>query len=286
VISPSPEDEAALDATKAPLMEHLIELRKRLIYSVLSFAVAFAIAFSSAKYIYAFLTIPLANALAGTPDAHLIFTALGEVFFAYVKIGMFGGLCLAFPFIAGQIWMFIAPGLYKHERNAFLPFLLATPFCFIVGAGFAYYVLLPYAIHFFIGFQTPGVVNGALGIQLQAKVSEYLDLVMKLLFAFGFAFQLPVLLSLLGKVGIITSAQLRSARRFAIVGMTAVAAVITPPDPVSMLALAVPMWGLYEISVWLVVWIERNRARDAAAREATEAAAASTESAGTDVTKQ
>ena len=277
MISPSSEDEAALEATKAPLMEHLIELRKRLIYSVVSFVLAFVIAFASAKYIYAFLTIPLAKAMAGTPNAHLIYTALGEVFFAYVKIGMFGGLCLAFPFIAAQIWMFIAPGLYKHERNAFLPFLLATPFCFIAGAAFAYYVLLPYAIHFFLGFQTGGELSGALGIQLQAKVSEYLDLVMKLLFAFGFAFQLPVLLSLLGKVGIVTSAQLRSARRFAIVGMTAVAAVITPPDPVSMMALAVPMCLLYEVSVWLVVMIERGRARELAAREAAEAAA------GTDI---
>jgi len=274
VISPTPEDEAALDATKAPLMEHLIELRKRLVWSVASFAVAFGISFGFAKYIYAFLTIPLAHALAGKADAHLIFTALGEVFFAYVKIGMFGGLCLAFPFIAAQLWMFIAPGLYKHERNAFLPFLLATPFCFIAGAAFAYYVLLPYAIHFFVGFETPGVMGGALGIQLQAKVSEYLDLVMKLLFAFGLTFQLPVLLSLLGKVGIITSRQLRDMRRFAIVGLFAVAAVVTPPDPVSMLALAVPLVGLYEISVLLVRWIERGRARDEAARLAKEAAEA------------
>ena len=271
MIAPTPEDEAALEATKAPLMEHLIELRKRLIWSVVSFVVAFVIAFASAKYIYAFLTIPLARALEGTPDAHLIFTALGEVFFAYVKIGMFGGLCLAFPFIAAQLWMFIAPGLYRHERNAFLPFLVATPFCFLVGAGFAYYILLPYAIHFFITFQTPGAMEGALAIQLQAKVSDYLDLVMKLIFAFGFAFQLPVLLSLLGKVGIVTSNQLREMRRFAIVGMFAVAAVITPPDPVSMLALAVPLVGLYEISVFLVVWFERQRAREDAAREAAEA---------------
>jgi len=261
VIAPSPEDEAALDATKAPLMEHLVELRKRLIWSVVSFAIAFIIAFFFAKDIFHFLQLPLQQA-SGKP---MIFTALGEPFFAYIKIGMFGGLCLGFPFIAAQIWMFIAPGLYKHERNAFLPFLVATPFCFLIGAAFAYYVLLPYAIHFFLGFQTAD-------IQLQAKVSEYLDLVTKIIFAFGFAFQLPVLLSLLGKVGIITSKQLRDARRFAIVGMFAVAAVITPPDPVSMLALAVPLVGLYEISVLLVVWMERQRARDAAARAAKEAA--------------
>lgn len=277
MIAPSPEDEAALEATKAPLMEHLVELRKRLIHAVISFVIAFGIAFYFARDIYGFLTIPLAKQLEGTPDAHLIFTALGEVFFAYVKIGMFGGLCLAFPIIAAQLWMFIAPGLYRHERRAFLPFLVATPVCFLAGAAFAYYILVPYAIHFFLGFQTPGEVEGALGIQLQAKVSEYLDLMMKLIFAFGFTFQLPVLLGLLGKVGIITSGQLRGARRFAIVGMFAVAAVITPPDPVSMLALAFPLVGLYELSVFLVQWFERQREKEAAARaakEAEEAAAA------------
>ncbi len=266
--SPTLEDEAALDATKAPLMEHLIELRKRLVWSVIAFGIAFGIAFFFAKDIFHFLQIPLQQA-SGKP---MIFTALGEPFFAYVKIGIFGGLCLGFPFIAAQLWMFIAPGLYKHEKNAFLPFLVATPFCFIAGGAFAYYVLLPYAIHFFVGFQTAD-------IQLQAKVSEYLDFVTKIIFAFGLTFQLPVLLSLLGKVGIVTAAQLRSARRFAIVGMTAVAAVVTPPDPISMLALAAPLVGLYEISVLLVVWMERSRARDEKARLAKEQAEADAEAA-------
>ena len=268
MISPTPEDEAALDATKAPLMEHLVELRKRLIWSVIFFVLAFVVAFFFAKNIFHFLQLPLQEMSGGKP---MIFTALGEPFFAYVKIGIFGGLCLGFPFIAAQIWMFIAPGLYRHERNAFLPFLVATPFCFVLGGLFAYYVLLPYAIHFFLGFQTED-------IQLQAKVSEYLDLVTKIILAFGLTFQLPVLLSLLGKVGIITSAQLREMRRFAIVGITALAAVVTPPDMgISMLALAVPLVGLYEISVLLVAWFERGRAREEAARaakEAEEAAAA------------
>jgi sec-independent protein translocase protein TatC len=263
VTKPTPEDEAALDATKAPLMEHLIELRKRLIWSVVSFLVAFGIAFFFAKDVFHFLQLPLQRLTGKT----MIFTALGEPFFAYIKIGMFGGLCLAFPFIAAQIWMFIAPGLYKHERNAFLPFLIATPFCFGIGGAFAYYVLLPYAIHFFAGFQTAEM-------ELMPKVNEYLDLVTKIILAFGLTFQLPVLLSLLGKVGIITSQQLRNSRRFAIVGITALAAVVTPPDMgISMAALAVPLIGLYEISILLVAMFERKRLRDDAAREAAEASA-------------
>jgi sec-independent protein translocase protein TatC len=281
VISPTPEDEAALDATKAPLMEHLIELRKRLVWSVSFFAIAFVIAFYFAQHVFGFLTLPLAQELKASGNAapHLIFTALGEPFFAQVKLGMFGGLCLAFPLIAAQLWMFIAPGLYKHERNAFLPFLFATPVCFLIGAGFAYYVLLPFAIRFFLGYQTGGAIEGALAIEFQGKVNEYLDLVTKLMFAFGLTFQLPVLLSLLGKVGIITSKQLRDVRRFAIVGMFAVAAVITPPDPISMLALAIPLVGLYEISVLLVVMFERKRLREEAERAAKEAAEAAQEAA-------
>lgn len=263
----SPEDEAAIEATKAPLLEHLIELRKRLIWSIVSFVVAFLVCFIFAKEIYAFLTAPLAHALAGKPNHHLIYTALYETFFTYVKVGMFAGLCLSFPLIAGQIWMFVAPGLYRHERRAFLPFLLATPVLFLTGAAFVYYIMLPFAIRFFVGYETPGG-NGTLGIELQAKVSEYLDLVMTLIFAFGLCFQMPVLLSLLGRVGIITAAQLRSMRRYAIVGIFAVAAVMTPPDIFSMLSLAVPLVGLYEISILCVVLIERQRKREDAARAA------------------
>jgi sec-independent protein translocase protein TatC len=260
-------DEEAIEATKAPLLDHLIELRKRIVYSLIAFSVCFVLCFAFAKYIYAFLTEPLAHALAGQPNHHLIYTALYETFFTYVKLGMFAGLCLSFPIVASQLWMFIAPGLYRHERRAFLPFLVATPILFVIGAAFVYYVMLPFAIHFFVGYETPGG-HGALGIELQAKVSEYLDFVTTLIFAFGLCFQLPVLLALLGRVGIVSSAQLRSVQRYAILGIVALCAVITPPDPFSMMSLAVPLIALYEISIWCVRLIEKSRAKEEAVRAA------------------
>jgi sec-independent protein translocase protein TatC len=257
---PSAADEAAIDATKAPLLDHLIELRKRLIWSILAFVVAFFICFWFSKPIYAFLTQPLAAALKDAPSRHMIATGLTETFFVYVKVGMFAGLCLAFPIIAGQLWAFIAPGLYRHEKNAFLPFLLATPFMFALGFAFVFYIMLPNAIRFFVSFDTQTTGN-TLGIELQARVSEYLDFVMTLIFAFGLCFQMPVLLALLGRVGIVTSAMLRSVWRYAIVGMTAVAAVLTPPDIFSMLSLGVPLIALYGVSILLVWLIERDRAK-------------------------
>jgi sec-independent protein translocase protein TatC len=263
MIAPTPDDEVAMDATRAPLMDHLIELRKRLIWSIITFIACFLISFVFAKPIYGFLTQPLAAALQGQPNDHLIYTALYETFFTYVKVGMFAGLCLAFPIIAAQIWMFVAPGLYKQERRAFLPFLIASPILFIVGASFVFFIMLPFAIHFLVGYETPGGA-GTLGIQLQAKVSEYLDFVMTLIVAFGLTFQMPVLITLLGRVGLVTSAQLRSVRRYAIVGIFALAALFTPPDVISMMSLAVPLVALYEISIWCVKLIERNRARAAA----------------------
>jgi sec-independent protein translocase protein TatC len=194
----------------------------------------------------------------------MIYTALYEAFFTYVKVGMFGALCLAFPFMAFQLWMFIAPGLYRHERKAFVPFLVMTPIMFVVGAAFVYYIILPYAIHFFLGFEQAGG-EGRVPIELQARVGEYLSFVMTLIFAFGFCFELPVLLTLLGRVGIVTSQGLASARRYAIVGVVAVAAVVTPPDVFSQVSLSIPMIALYEISIWSVRLIERQRARRDAA---------------------
>jgi len=264
-VTPTPEDEAAMEASKAPLLDHLIELRKRLIISLIAFFACFLVCFFLAEPIYGFLTQPLAAALKGQPNDHLIYTALYETFFTYVKVGMFGGLCLAFPVIAWQLWMFVAPGLYRNERRAFLPFLFASPVLFIIGAAFVLYVMLPYAIRFFLGFETPGGPN-ALGIQLQARVSEYLDFVMTLIIAFGLTFQMPVLLSLLGRAGLVSSTQLRSMRRYAIVGIVIVAAIVTPPDAFSMISLMIPLIALYEISIWCVRLIEKKRAQaDAAA---------------------
>jgi sec-independent protein translocase protein TatC len=262
VIHPTPEDEAALEATKAPLMEHLLELRRRLIYALIVFFLCFVLCFAFSTPIFNFLARPL-----HATTNHLIYTALPEYFYTQIKIAAFGGLCLGFPAIAWQLWAFVAPGLYKHEKRAFLPFLMWTPVLFILGAGFVYYLMLPNLVRFFGAYQTQASAN-TMGIELQAKVSDYLDMVMTLIIAFGLTFQLPVLLSLLGKVGIVTSTGLKSMRRFAIVGLFAVAAIFTPPDAVSMMSLAIPLVGLYEISILSVMMIEKNRAKEDAARAA------------------
>lgn len=246
----------AEDDQKMSLLDHLVELRSRLLYAALGFVIAFLICFHFGQYILDFLQRPLADLL--TADRRMIFTDLTEPFFTQVKVAAFGALCLSFPVIASQIWAFIAPGLYKHERRAFLPFLIATPIMFVIGSAFVYYVLMPMAWRFFLGFETQGH-DGSLSLQLEAKIGEYVSLVMKLIFAFGFCFELPVLLTLLAKVGIIGSQGLRAKRRYAIVGITIVAAIVTPPDALSMLSLALPMMALYEVSILMARLIEKKQ---------------------------
>ncbi len=266
--SPTPEEEDELESSKAPLLDHLVELRTRIVRSVIAFLICFIICFAFARPIFQFLTQPLANALAGQPNRQMIFTALYGQFFTYMKLAMFGGLCIAFPYMAMQLWMFIAPGLYRHERKAILPFLAATPVMFILGAAFVYYLMLPRAIQFFLSYEIPGGPN-TIGIQMLPTVNEYLTFVTTLIFAFGFCFEMPVLLTLLGRVGIVSSKGLASVRRYAIVGVFVVAAVVTPPDVFSQLSLAIPLVGLYELSIFSVKLIERQRAAEEAKSAAT-----------------
>jgi len=254
-----------IDDTKAPLLDHLIELRTRLIRSVLAILILFLISYYFADHIYAFLVRPLA-AIYTRQGARLIFTALHEVFFTYVKVALFTAVMLAFPYIAIQIWKFVAPGLYKNEKKAFLPFLVFTPILFFAGAALVYYVIFPLAWKFFLSFESPGI-DGGLPIQLEAKVNEYLSLVMKLIFAFGVSFELPLLLTLLARVGLATSKGLAEKRKYAIVAAFVAAAVLTPPDPISQISLAVPIILLYEGSIIAVRMVERRRAREEAAAE-------------------
>ncbi len=243
-----PED--TIDDKPMPLLEHLVELRRRLMWSMGAFLIAFLFSYYFARDIYGFLARPLVDILQqeGGANRGLIYTALTEAFFTYLKVAMFGGAFLAFPIIASQIWLFVAPGLYRSEKRALMPFLIATPVLFFAGAALAYYFVFPAAWRFFLSFQTPPG-SGGIPIQLEAKVSEYLDLVMKLIFAFGIAFQLPVLLTLLAKVGIISSKGLKRYRRYAYVGMFVIAAVLAPPDVITQCGLALPLIALYEISI-------------------------------------
>ena len=250
----------AEEDVKMPLLEHLGELRTRLLYSFVGFIVAFVFCFYFWKPVLDLVTAPLERAcLAQGKPCPVIYTSLIEPFFTQVKIGAFGALCVTFPLIAAQLYKFMAPGLYKKERLALVPFLIATPIMFAVGATFLYFVLLPLALHFFVSYQQYA------NIELMPKIGEYIDLVMKLVFAFGLCFELPVVLTLLAKVGIVSSQGLRDKRRYAIIIVTVVAAIFTPPDVISMVSLAVPMIGLYEISIWLAMSVEKKRAADDAA---------------------
>ena len=258
-----------IDDSSAPLIEHLAELRTRLIHSVVAFVIGMVICFSVWNPIFNFLTEPLCSAMEqrGHEDCGLILIRLQEGFFVAVSISLVGGLLLSFPYIGFQLWRFVAPGLYKSEKGAFLPFLVASPFMFFLGAAFAYYAITPLAFDFFLGFQQPGSLLGegateesaVAGIAFQGSAQEYLSLTITFIVAFGLCFQLPVLLTLLGQAGIVSSEGLANVRKYAVVGILIVAALVTPPDVVSQIILFAVIYGLYEISIFLVRRVETKR---------------------------
>lgn len=256
-----PDDK--IDESAAPLIEHLAELRNRVLYSLAAFVVAMVIAYTVWNPIFNFLTRPICHALEMRGQAcNLVLIKLQEGFFVAIRISFIGGFALAFPVISYQLWRFVAPGLYKSEKNAFLPFLIASPVMFIAGAAFAYYVVLPIAFRFFLGFQQGSVIEGGnelASIGFQGSVEEYLALTTKFVMAFGICFQLPVLLTLMGKAGLVSSKGLASVRKYAVVLILIVAALVTPPDMMSQIILFVAIYPLYEISIWLIRRIEKSR---------------------------
>lgn len=269
---PPPGDDE-LKGSEAPLLDHLIELRRRLIYSLIAVGVFFAICFVFAQNIYNLLLVPFVWAAGGIENVNLITTSPQEQFFTNMNVAFFGAIFLGFPFIASQIYAFIAPGLYKKERRAFVPYLIATPIFFLLGAAMVYFVVGPMALHFFLGMQQLG--EGQVQIELQTRVSEYLGFIMTLIFAFGVCFQLPVILTLLATIELVNSSQLGKGRRYAVVIILALAAFLTPPDPLSQIGLSLPVYALYEASILSVKWIEKRRAAKLAAEAAAQSGSSS-----------
>ncbi len=276
----SAPDTDEVESSQAPLIEHLTELRKRLIWAIVAFFAAFLLCFAYAKQLFVFLVEPFKWAVgwAGLPQdkVELIYTAPQEFFFTQIKVAMFGGMVLAFPIVANQIYKFVAPGLYRNERKAFLPFLFASPLLFLTGAALVYFFFTPMVMWFFLAMQQSG---DGIQISLLPKVSEYLSLIMTLIFSFGLVFQLPVVTTLLARAGLVTQQGLKDKRKYAIVIAFVVAAVLTPPDPLSQIGLAVPALLLYEVSILLAGWVERSRAAEStkADADASTAVAASDE---------
>ena len=256
---------ATSDTQKMPLLEHLVELRTRLVKSFIAIIILLFVCYFFAENIYGFLVQPLADVMAEEGrQRRLIYTALHEAFFTYIKVSFFAALFLSFPVIAAQFWKFVAPGLYAKEKRALLPYLVLTPILFFTGGAIVYYFIFPLAWKFFLGFESAGLAGG-LPIQLEAKVNEYLSLVMRLIFAFGISFQLPILLTLLARVGFTSADGLASKRKYAIVVAFVAAAILTPPDVISQVGLALPIIALYEISIIAVRLIERKKAKQAEA---------------------
>lgn len=261
----SPTDD--IEDSSAPLIEHLAELRTRLIHSVVAFIAGMVICFTVATPIFNFLTAPLCQVLADRgQDCDLIFISPQEGFFVAIKVSLLGGFLLAFPYIGLQMWRFVAPGLYKSEKGAFLPFLIASPFMFVLGASFAFYVVTPLAYDFFLGFQQFGADGAAvtegqapLSVVFQGSAQEYLNLTIKFIVAFGLCFQLPVLLTLMGKAGLVSAEGLGNVRKYAVVGILVLAALVTPPDVITQIILFVVVYGLYEVSIFLVRRVETQR---------------------------